>query len=418
MHFYLTQKEGRPLSADSSWGDPHIVEQNVASYAARSVDTRGRMHPEHGEADLYRTPFQQDRDRIIHSTAFRRLQYKTQVYVVHEGDFYRTRLTHSIEVMQRARTLARALGANEDLVEAISYAHDLGHPPFGHAGEETLNKLMGKQGFEHNFQSLRIVDELELRYTAFAGLNLCFETREGLARHSTPYDDPRLPAEFSDRRQPAIETQLVDIADQLAYCTHDLDDALTGGLLRAQDVVDSDIDIINEAYEVARREVRGTGAVGKLLAEKMLGRRLVRYLIERFSVDVIETTRRRIEDLGVETLADVTELDCPLVGLSDGAEKSFEQLRSLLLETVYHHPRVLRQVSKGRMILERLFEAFTRDPRMLHPVTRERWDAMKGSERRQRRILCDHLAGMTDRYAMDLYQSMFEPYEKVLHPGL
>ncbi len=406
------------MRADSSWGDPHAFEQNVAPYAARSAETLGRVHPETAQGDLYRTPFQQDRDRIIHSTAFRRLQYKTQVYVVHEGDFYRTRLTHSIEVMQRARTLARALGANEDLVEAISYAHDLGHPPFGHAGEEILDEMMGEQGFEHNLQSLRIVDELEMRYTAFPGLNLSFETREGLARHSTPFDDPRLPGELSQRRQPGIETQLVDIADQLAYCTHDLDDALTGGLLSPQEVVDWGIDVIMEAHHVARREVRDTGVGGKLFAEKMLARRLVRHLIELFSVDVIETTRLRIEDLGVRTTADVTGLDRPLVGLSPGTEASFEQLRSLLFETVYCHPRVLRQVSKGKMILRRLFEAFTRDPRMLHPGTRERWDQMQGCACRQRRVLCDHLAGMTDRYAMDLYQSMFEPYEKVLHPGL
>ncbi len=392
-------------------GDPP-----TAPYAAR--DTLGRRYPEPDD-DRYRSPFQRDRDRIIYSTAFRRLQYKTQVYVVHEGDFYRTRLTHSIEVMQHARTLARALRANEDLVEAVAYAHDLGHPPFGHAGEEALNEMMGdEQGFEHNLQSLRIVDELELRSPAFPGLNLCFETREGLARHSTEFDDPRLSEEFQRRTQPGIETQIVDVADELAYCTHDLDDALTGGLVSRDDLLDSGLEVVSEAAEVASREVDRMNSAGKLVAERLWSRRLVRHLIEVFSVDVIEATRRRGCSQGVETVEDVTNLEDRLVAVSPETQKSFESLREWLTQNVYYHPRVLRQVAKGKMILRSLFEAFLEDPRMLHPETRERWEEMQGNCRAQRRVLCDHLAGMTDRYAMDLYQALFEPYEKVMHPGL
>ncbi len=396
----------------------HSTQVNVAPYAARSWESLGRVYPENSQRDEYRNSFQQDRDRIIYSTAFRRLQYKTQVYVVHEGDFYRTRLTHSIEVMQHARTLARALRANEDLVEAVSYAHDLGHPPFGHAGEEALDELMGEQRFEHNLQSLRIVDKLELRYPSFAGLNLCFETREGLARHSTPFDDPRLPAEFSARLSPGIETQLVDVADQLAYCTHDLDDALTGGLLNREDVLDSGIGVLLEAAGVASEEIESMKRQGRLALEKMWARRLVRHLIEILSVDIIDSTRRRIADLDIREVKDVTNRREQLVVLSPAMKQAFEELRSWLMARVYSHPRVLRQVSKGKMVLRRLFEAFIDDPRMLHPVTRERWDAAAGCERAQKRVLCDHLAGMTDRYAMDLYRSIFEPHETVFRPGL
>ncbi len=399
----------------SSIGDPFAAEAGVASYASRSNCTLGRKYEENRVNDGYRTPFQHDRDRIIYSTAFRRLQYKTQVYVVHEGDFYRTRLTHSLEVMQHAQTLARALGANEDLVEAISYAHDLGHPPFGHAGEETLNELMEEQGFEHNFQSLRIVDELEMRYHSFPGLNLCYETREGLARHSTTHDDPRLPDEFSERQQPALETQISDVADELAYCTHDLDDALTAGLIDKQQVLDSHIDVVQQGAEIASRELKDMKPRGRLQAEKMWIRRLVRHMIEIFSVDVIKTTRQRIKQHNIMTLDDVVSRDCRLVGMSEKCQQSFAQLGDWLYETVYRHPRVLRQVRKGKMILKKLFQAFEEEPRMLHPLTWEKYQQCEGDHQTQRRVICDHLAGMTDRYAMDLYESLFEPYEKVLY---
>ena len=398
--------------------DPMSFEDNLAGYAARSSESRGRKYQGQPDHDSYRTMYQHDRDRIIYSTAFRRLQYKTQVYVVHEGDFYRTRLTHSIEVMQHARTLARALGANEDLVEAIAYAHDLGHPPFGHAGEKALDDLMGIQGFEHNLQSLRIVDELEMRYPEFPGLNLCFETREGLARHSTSFDDPRLNEEFSERIQPGIETQIVDVADELAYCTHDLDDALNAQLVTRRDLLDSGIDVILDAAEFAEKDVRRMKADGELRIQRMWTRRVVRYLIEVFSVDVIENTRRRCGKWGVTSVKDVTEMPERLVVLSPGMLESFRALKDWLMGNVYVHPRVLRQVTKGKMILTRLFEAFLEDPRLLHPATRERWDSVSDDDNAQRRVLCDHLAGMTDRYAMDLYQSLFVPYEKILHPGL
>ncbi len=406
------------FSGEYPVGDPFAAEGKVAPFAARSSRSRGRRYDDDHSDDGFRTPFQHDRDRIIYSTAFRRLQYKTQVYVVHEGDFYRTRLTHSLEVMQHARTLARSLGANEDLVEAISYAHDLGHPPFGHAGEEALDELMGGQGFEHNLQSLRIVDQLEMRYPGFSGLNLCFETREGLARHSTSHDDPLLPEEFSDRKQPGIETQIVDLADEMAYCTHDLDDALTAGLISKENLLSSGIDLLQQGAEIATRESEEMSTSGRLQSEKMWTRRLVRHLIETFSVDVIETTRCRITDESITTVKDIVQRDDRIVGMSPVCSDSFAQLGDWLLEQVYRHPRVLRQVRKGKMILQKLFEAFCEEPRMLHPLTWERYQKVAGDEQAERRVICDHLAGMTDRYAMDLYESLFEPYEKVLYRGL
>jgi len=396
-------------------GDPYAAEEGLAPYAAHAARTLGRVHDDGDAVDPYRTPFQHDRDRIIYSTAFRRLQYKTQVYVVHEGDFYRTRLTHSLEVMQHARTLARALSLNEDLVEAISYAHDLGHPPFGHAGEEALDAIMGEddQQFEHNLQSLRIVDELEMRYPKFAGLNLCFETREGLARHSTPFDDPRLPTEFSRRIRPGLETQVVDLADQLAYCTHDLDDAINAGLLATGEVRDCPIPVVRDGVRRADGDV--AAVADRIARENMWMRRLVRHLIEVFSVDVIETTRGNLQDWNVRSIGDVTDRPEVTVTLSPQMGRQLEDLRAWLFDAVYHHPRVLRQVQKGRMILRRLFDAFWETPRMLHPATWEKWSAADGDASLRRRILCDHLAGMTDRYAMDLYQSLFEPYERIMH---
>ncbi len=399
-------------------GDPYTVEQGLAPYAARSKETLGRRYDDGDATDPYRTPFQHDRDRIIYSTAFRRLQYKTQVYVVHEGDFYRTRLTHSLEVMQHARTLARALSLNEDLVEAIAYAHDLGHPPFGHAGEEALDEIMaeGGQNFEHNLQSLRIVDKLEMRYPGFPGLNLCFETREGMARHSTPFDDPALPAEFSRRRRPGLETQVVDVADQLAYCTHDLDDAINAGLLSVGAVRDCTIPVVEEGVQRADGEV--DGVADRIARENMWMRRLVRHLIEVFSVDVIETTRGNIRRWNVKCMEDVVNRDETTIALSAPMAEQLEMLRQWLFDAVYHHPRVLRQVQKGRMILRNLFDAFWETPRMLHPATWEKWRLAEGDEALRRRLLCDHLAGMTDRYAMDLFQALFEPYERIMHRSL
>ncbi|MFP4201204.1 MAG: deoxyguanosinetriphosphate triphosphohydrolase [Bacillota bacterium] len=399
-------------------GNPYAAEDGLAPYAARSAESLGRVYGDRDAVDPYRTPFQHDRDRILYSTAFRRLQYKTQVYVVHEGDFYRTRLTHSLEVMQHSRTLARALSLNDDLVEAISYAHDIGHPPFGHAGEEALDEIMRDAGqrFEHNLQSLRIVDQLEMRYPDFPGLNLCFETREGLARHSTPYDDPALPEEFKERLRPGLETQVVDVADQVAYCTHDLDDAMNAGLLTEREVRKSGIPVIEEAAMRADREVAKVS--DRLARESMWARRLVRHLIEVFSVDIIETTRDNLRRNSIDSVGDVVEREEPTLALSSAMGAQLEILRNWLFDSVYLHPRVLRQVSKGRMILHRLFEAFWDRPRMLHPATWERWRLAEGDEKLQRRILCDHLAGMTDRYAMDLYQALFEPYERIMHRSL
>ncbi len=379
-----------------------VENRELASYACRAFLTRGRRSGSVG-SDPHRTDFQRDRDRILYSTAFRRLKYKTQVYVVHEGDFYRTRLTHSLEVMQHARTLARALSANEDLVEAISYAHDLGHPPFGHVAEERLDEITAKWGgFNHNRHSLRVVDLLERIYPHHPGLDLCFETREGIALHQTTYDEIEPDSEFSGISQPTVEAQIVNLADELAFVTHDLDDALSGGLISQAHLMDRGMDLVTA---IASDIETGTGA-------GQWHRLLTRHLIEALSVDAISWSRSLLSKSGASSPDDIRSLPCPVVGLSPAVKPAFERLRTFLLDEVYNHPSVLMMGRKGARIVERLFQAFMEEPGLLPRSSRG--EVLDVADQARACAIVDYIASLTDRQAMSLYRAMFDPEERVL----
>lgn len=398
----------------------------LAPYGTAAMNSRGRRYAEGGSDP--RTAFQRDRDRILHSAAFRRLQYKTQVYVFHEGDFYRTRLTHSLEVAQIGAALAHMVGANPDLTWAISLAHDLGHPPFGHGGEDELNRLMADEGgFEHNEQALRIVDELEIRYPDFPGLNLTWEVREGIARHATFFDDPRVPDEFAAWPQPGLEAQLSNLADMIAYCTHDLEDALAAGFLREEEL-ERDIELWREVPSPA------PGYAYTTLAEREMARRFrVRALIDRLIRAAVEETVRRLERYGLDSPDAVRRHPEPVAAFPDDMWRKLVELKDYLYERVYYDPRVVRMVHKGRMVLRKLFEAFSGNPKLLPLHVRERLAAegipldgrneaadagaggRPGPSPSLKRFVCDYLSLMTDRHAMDLYNTLFEPYESSLH---
>ncbi len=388
-----------------------VENQKLAGYATKCSESMGRTL--HGpEEDEYRTCFQRDRDRILYSRYFKDLQYKTQVFRIVEGDFYRTRLTHTLEVAQHARTLSRALRLNEDLCEAIALAHDLGHAPFGHTGEETLNEILQDDGgFEHNLQSLRIVDELEKRYNKYEGLNLCFETREGIARHTTAYDNPKVPEEFRRFSRSSLEGQIVNIADPLAYCAHDLEDALNAGYLHFEDVemygkrnplVQRFLDQCQNRYAQFSRE-------NKVIKSRLL----VRTIIETTNVMVIEETEKNIKKFGIVSVADARKTGAAIVSAPQKDWENFNELKDFLFQEVYRSPQVCIMNEKGKLIIRRLFEHLEKKPEMLPRSFMNRLE--KAPERRtKRRIIADYISGMTDRYAMDLYQMMFEPYEKVM----
>ncbi|UCE17060.1 MAG: deoxyguanosinetriphosphate triphosphohydrolase [Gemmatimonadota bacterium] len=383
-------------------------ERRLAPYATKSRESRGRKHEE--PPHEYRVSFQRDRDRIIHSAAFRALQYKTQVFVIHEADFYRTRLTHTLEVMQISRILARSLGANEDLVEAIALAHDIGHPPFGHAGEEELQTLMkDKGGFDHNLQSLRIVDATELRYPDFPGLNLSWETREGLARHETRYDEALRLDEFPES-QPGIETQIVNVADEIAYSTHDLDDALTLGFITEEGLEkESDSQLWRQAYEAAGQDLRANRKLQKTESSRLRYRRAVRNLIEGLSKDVLVQAPENIDKYGIDSPAKVRSLSTPVVAFSENTYADLNRLSEYIKKTVFSHSVVLMMLHKARKILRELFNTFAEHAELLPEELQER-----SKTENIYRIVCDYIAGMTDRYAMDMYDMLFEPYERTL----
>ncbi|GAB4062280.1 deoxyguanosinetriphosphate triphosphohydrolase [Uliginosibacterium sediminicola] len=366
----------------------------LAPYAVSEANSRGRLVPE--DAPSSRSQFQRDRDRVIHSTAFRRLEYKTQVFVNHEGDLFRTRLTHSIEVAQIARSLARALHLNEDLVEAISLSHDLGHTPFGHAGQDALNDCMKAfGGFEHNLQSLRIVDLLEERYAAFDGLNLCFETREGILKHCSLKNAALLGevgARFINKTQPSLEAQLCNLADAVAYNNHDVDDGLRAGLISLEQL---------EAVPVFARHCAAVRAQYPGLAERRLIHETVRRLINEFSLDLIETSRHKIAESGVASLADVHHAGAPLVAFSPAMLEQLQALQRFLRDNLYWHYKVLREMSKARRIISELFNAFMNDPRLLPP----QYQRMAQDEKA--RAVADYIAGMTDRYAVKEHRRLF-----------
>lgn len=364
----------------------------LAPYAISEHNSRGRALRE--DAPEGRSEFQRDRDRIIHSTAFRRLEYKTQVFVNHEGDLFRTRLTHSIEVAQIARSIARRLKLNEDLVEAISLAHDLGHTPFGHAGQDALNECMREHGgFEHNLQSLRVVDILEERYASFDGLNLCFETREGILKHCSPQRAAELgevAARFLNNRRPSLEAQIANLADEIAYVNHDVDDGLRSGLITLDQI--SSVGIFPVFLDRVRRDHPG-------IAERRMIHETVRRMINMMVSDLIRETEGNLNAHGVRDLEDVRNAP-PLVTFSAGMREQNRALKSFLFAQLYRHYRVMRMSAKAHRVIRDLFEAFMGDSRLLPPQYQQ-------PEEGRARAIADYIAGMTDRYAIREHRNIF-----------
>ncbi len=364
----------------------------LAPYGHRSRDTRGRDYPE--DEPHYRTAFQRDRDRILHTTAFRRLEYKTQVFVVTEGDYYRTRLTHTLEVAQIGRTLARALGGNEDLVEAISLAHDLGHPPFGHSGEATLGRLMAEHGgFDHNKQSLRIVTELERRYPEFNGLNLTWEVREGIVKHETEYDVSDAEA-YEPEKRGHLEAQIANVADELAYTAHDLDDGLRSNLISIGQLQGLTL------WEMLRKSIDWT--TDEL--DELTRHRLIRRLIGLEVSALLESTQQRIAAADLKSVVALQMLDYNVVGFSDEYVTMNQQLKSFLFANMYQHYRVVRMQTKAERFIEELFNAYVEKPEILPKKVQAR-----AQTREFYRTICDYLAGMTDRFALKEYSKLFDP---------
>jgi dGTPase len=366
---------------------------DLAEYAARPEGSRGRRVAE--PAPEGRSEFQRDRDRIVHSTAFRRLEYKTQVFVNHEGDLFRTRLTHSIEVAQIARSIARNLRLNEDLVESIALAHDLGHTPFGHSGQDALNECMREYGgFEHNLQSLRVIDLLEQRYGAFDGLNLCFETREGVLKHCSRTNALALGdvgERFLHKQQPSLEAQLANLADEIAYNNHDVDDGLRSGLITLDEI--REVTVFAEHFDEVRSAYPG-------LQDRRLIHETVRRMINAFVTDLITESQRRIEANGPADIGAVRN-SAPMIGFSEEVVQLQQQLQAYLRRNLYRHYRVQRMANKAKRIVRELFGAFLEDARLLPPEfqTRAREDTP--------RAIADYIAGMTDRYAMKEYRRIF-----------
>lgn len=371
------------------------LEAYLAPYAAHSANSRGRRYAE--AASPSRTEFQRDRDRIIHSTAFRRLEYKTQVFVNHEGDLFRTRLTHSIEVAQIARSIARNLQLNEDLVEAISLAHDLGHTPFGHAGQEALNACMQPYGgFEHNLQSLRVVDVLEEHYGAFDGLNLMFETREGILKHCSQTNALQLGEigkRFIEKKQPTLEAQLANLADEIAYNNHDIDDGLRSGLLTIAQL--DEIDFFARFHHEVEKEYPGIG--GRRVVNE-----IVRRMINALIVDLIDTSKELIQSAQPKSADDVRNTHT-LIRFSEKMGEQALQLKRFLRKNLYQHYQVNRMTSKARRIITELFEAFMQEPTLMSPDYQE----ASGEKNAQARKVADYVAGMTDRYAMREHRRLF-----------
>ena len=379
----------------------------LAAYAAHDARSRGRRHVE--PPPEYRGEFQRDRDRIIHCNAFRRLAYKTQVFVNHEGDLYRTRVTHSIEVAQIARSIARALQLNEPLVEAISLAHDLGHTPFGHAGQDALNECMREYGgFEHNLQSLRVVDELEERYADFPGLNLSFECREGILKHCALPKARELGdvgQRFVDRHQPGLEAQLANLADEIAYNNHDVDDGLRAGLITLDDLC---------SVQLVRRHADAVRAAYPALPARRSIHEIVRRMINEVVVDVIHTSGALLQAAAPADIDAVRVHGSALIAMSAPVREQHLELKRFLRERVYRHHRVLRMTSKARRVLEALFAAFIGDVRLLpeeYCEAANRAEAADGIRGRARTV-ADYVAGMTDRYAILEHRRLFDPAER------
>ena len=387
---------------------PDIPEKR-AVFATRWEESRGRFISEAQSAT--RTPFQRDRDRIIHASAFRRLKQKTQVFVAHEGDHYRTRLTHSLEVAQIARSVARTLGLDEDLAEAMALAHDLGHPPFGHAGEDQLDECMtAYEGFDHNAQTLRVVTRMEDRYPAFEGLNLTWEMLEGLVKHNGPLitvdnsieDLPAAFREFPWLEQLELdqfagpEAQVAALADDIAYNNHDIDDGIGAGLFTIEDLMT--LPLVGDIFREVRKDYPA-------LSDRKAVYEGVRRLIGHWIDDLTAETRRRVQEYTPKSAADVRAMPVPLVSFSESLDKDQRALRAFLYERMYKHYKVNRMRSQGKRILKELFELFMAEPETLPDLWRR--DAEQATDTRRARLVCDYLAGMTDNYAIELHRQLF-----------
>ncbi len=375
----------------------------LASYAIRNDETRGRRYPE--AEHPYRTPFQRDRDRIIHSRAFRRLEYKTQVFVNHEGDHYRTRLTHSIEVAQIARTVCGALSLNADLAEALALCHDLGHPPFGHSGQDVLDAMMKDHGgFEHNLQTLRIVEELEQKYIDFPGLNLTFEMREGIVKHSASYKGVKNPPEslreYDLNAFPPLEAQVIDLCDEIAYNNHDLDDGLESRLIELDDLIEN-VTIFREIFQSVKQQHPGVSV-------KMLSNATIIGLINLLVTDLVQNIERTLARDGIQSLQAIRSASRLIPCFSEEIGDKNRELKTYLFKHMYTHYRVHRMKSKARRILESLFSAYQEDPALL-PSHYQQKAKKEGKER----IICDYIAGMTDRFAIEEYEKLFNPRYRV-----
>ncbi|MCC7355224.1 MAG: deoxyguanosinetriphosphate triphosphohydrolase [Anaerolineae bacterium] len=370
----------------------------LAPYAMKSGDSRGRVYPENEHP--YRSAFQRDRDRVIHTTAFRRLQYKTQVFVYHEGDHYRSRLTHTIEVAQIGRTLARALRANEDLSEAICLAHDLGHPPFGHTGEETLNELMADAGgFNHQRQTVRILEKLERRYPDHPGLNLTYEVREGVVKHDTDYDLTDATG-YEPERAGTLECQLANLADEIAYNTADLEDGLRSEILEPREV---------QQLALWQEVMDSLGERHDAEITTMLRRRAIRRLIGKEVSDAIRYTDARLSHLGIDSVDKLRDLGSNVASVSPEREGMNRELKRLLLSRFYRHFRVMRMANKASRTLTDLYRAYVEQPLMLPTDVRAK---EKEEHQSLRRVICDYIAGMTDRYALAEHARLFDPNER------
>lgn len=378
----------------------------LAPFATTESSSRGRRHPE--SAPIYRSEFQRDRDRIVHSSAFRRLEYKTQVFVNHEGDMFRTRLTHSIEVAQISRAIARALRLNEDLTEAISLAHDLGHTPFGHAGQDALNGCMREYGgFEHNLQSLRVVDELEERYAEYAGLNLTFETREGILKHCSRANAERLGdvgKRFLTGKQPGLEAQIANIADAIAYNNHDVDDGLRAGFISIAQL--REVTLFEEQYQAVQSAYPG-------LNDKRLIHEIIRRMINRQVVDLLRTSESILNEVAPRCVDDVRDQSEGLIRFSDEMQAEHQALKSFLRQNLYHHYRVHRMSTKTQRMVRDLFRVLYDDPGLLPPEHQRKAKELDRElgETGRARAVADYIAGMTDRYAILEHQKLFRPSE-------
>ncbi len=374
---------------------------DLAPYAVGPSNSKGRRYPE--PPPTYRSEFQRDRARIIHSAAFRRLVYKTQVFVNHEGDLYRTRLTHSLEVAQIARTVARAMRLNEDLVEAISLAHDLGHTPFGHAGQEALNARMREfGGFEHNLQSLRVVDQLEESHADFPGLNLTFETREGILKHCSAANARQLGElgeRFLKRHQPGLEAQLANVADEIAYNNHDVDDGLRSGLIKLADL--AELPVVSEQIEVVRH--RHPGISGRREIHEV-----VRSMIGVFVTDLIDSSRERVNTAAPEDLAAVRSQPRALIGFSEPYSSAKTALKQFLREHLYRHPKVSKMTGQAQEIVSKLFDVFLDDYQRMPTEYADRANERHETEGLAggARVVADYIAGMTDRFALQAHEDL------------